>query len=187
MTEADEHLKFAEMAAAEYLAKLEDLVKTALDSRIVPSNEKTDLTISISRIRNSMGWFRQYVITPILITSPDSAAHIYEHLWNILSSAIIVGSSATVSYAAENFATSKHAKTARDAATKKRAELNSAIETVLINTDQRSNIRVSVRFAGQIRPLVLDQLGVAEKKGNSVWPSVSTIKDALRELKQDSS
>ena len=185
MNEVDEHLKFAEKAAAEYLAKLETLVKTALDSRIVPSKEKTDLMISIKRIRNSLDWLRRYVIAPTVGNNPKSAAHIYEHLCLILSSAVIVGSSATVSYAAENFAHGKQAETARAAAALRRARLNSAINAVLANTDP-GKVRVSEKFARQIRSLVLDQLGIAPNKEGSGWPSVSTIKVALRELKQDS-
>jgi hypothetical protein len=189
MSEVDEHLKFAEQATVKYLAKVKAVVETALNSQLVASKEKTELRISLIRLQHSVDWIVKYVVTPIRTTKPESAANIYDNVRTILSSALIVGSTALLSDASQKVIQWKQARTARAAnpATAKRSQLISAIKAVLAKTEHGGKVRVSEKFAGQLRPQVLDRLEIVEETENSNWPSVGTIKNALREIREGKS
>jgi hypothetical protein len=163
---------------------MEKLTRTALDSQVVPDKEKAELRVALSRVKLAHDWFSKWVVEPIQEHDPAKAAYIYEHIAQLLSSALIIGSTATVSYAAQNFADRERAKFARSANTAARARLESAVLTVIADPRFGGRFAASEKFAREIRPRVLESLDISEETENSRWPKIRTITDVLCTIKK---
>jgi hypothetical protein len=99
-----------------------------------------------------------------------------------------IGSLTTISDPVKKFIRMGQAKLARDSRGKSSREplLVAAIKAEIEARATTDAMAVSEKFAGMIRPGVLSRLEIKEEKGEKKWPSVSTIKQRLADLKKGS-
>jgi hypothetical protein len=120
---------------------------------------------------------------------PSVAFHGRICLWEIMSSAFIIGSRGTVTESAKNFLraeieTETMATQARRAGAANRANAearNQMLEEAIKAEakDHKKALAISDKFASLIRPGVVHRL----PPNNTGWPSVSTIRKAIKRIK----
>jgi hypothetical protein len=180
--------KFAENGARAFAEHLLDIATASLSSDVVTDEDRAELERHRKKLEHN---FREMlkVIDELNETKPSVAFHGRICLWEIMSSAFIIGSRGTVTDSAKKFfraeiETETMATQARRAGAANRANAearNQPLEDAIKAEakDQKKALAISDKFASLIRPGVVHRL----PPNDNGWPSVSTIRNAIKRIK----